>query len=547
MADTHPAPGPAPESLTAEGILDSCRALARRMETSRDPWSLEPERLALESGWSEDQAWSHIRFTADTEDPAAAIRFRAWQLELEPAWQQGRRLLDAAFLDAGASTPEHTLARRLAGIRAARLRETRPAEARQAHDTALPRILRVHAGLRIPLGQPGPEPTPAMALCELRSPDRAWREHTWRAIETGWAGVAPELDGLYDMGLAGFVGHPETEGDAPRNGRRRLRQLVLQHTVPLIARQRRLQAQALGLTALRPWDLALDPRAARLLLPWRDTAGLLDAASSCLAATVPEAGVQLDELRGAGLLDLEPRPGKAPGAYTCPLDRSGRSFVFMNAGIGATDLQTLIHETGHVLHTRVCHPLPALDLREVGAEGAELAALTLELLALPATEALWGHPRTARAWRREQLLHAVHRMAQGALLDAFMEEILEGRAHDGASRSECFLRLYTRFLGEGLDLSGCEAAIGRSWQRWPGLLQRPLESGAILLAQTGALSLAMSARDAAEGPRESWLAALALGNSVPIDAVYHRAGLERFPDAASFSGLMAFVRSELEG
>ena len=43
------------------------------------------------------------------------------------------------------------------------------------------------------------------------------------------------------------------------------------------------------------------------------------------------------------------------------------------------------------------------------------------------------------------------------------------------------------------------------------------------------------------------LAALALGNSVPVDAVYHRAGLERFPDESSFTRLMAFVRGELEG
>ena len=49
------------------------------------------------------------------------------------------------------------------------------------------------------------------------------------------------------------------------------------------------------------------------------------------------------------LLDLESRPGKAPGGYCTDLSFRGRPFIFMNAVGVPDDVNTLVHEAGQLL------------------------------------------------------------------------------------------------------------------------------------------------------------------------------------------------------
>jgi oligoendopeptidase F len=494
----------------------------------------------------------HSRFAAQTRDPARARDFEQWQQVEEPRWRALGNQLDRAFCRAmesrtapGLSDSRSKLLERLHILRDKRLQ----ADSAPDREDGTRQMLQVLGGLRLPQDSPFADQPLAVAQGELLSPDRDWRRRAFLAIESAWQEADPDLESLYDTVIA--TARSRDPVSSPEHGAGAILPEALledlSHRVrPLVEQARRQQARDLGLDCLRPWDQRLDPAAAQRLLPWRDSLELCSVATRCLDSVLPEAGQLLRELQSRGLLDLEARPGKAPGAFSHALEHNGLSFLFANGGTGSGDLQTLIHECGHALQTRVCHGLPALDLREVPGGTGELAALGLELLCLPATGDLWGHPRAARAWRRQQLLGCLHRLAQACLFQAFEAQALAGRLPDAASRALCFRDLYLRFMGTGVDWQGWEAALSRSWLRAAGLFIDPGTAGEIGRAQLGALFLWQRHRREPEATRTDWLAALALGHTVDTRRMHERAGLPWQPTEAELDSLFHEIAAELD-
>lgn len=106
-------------------------------------------------------------------------------------------------------------------------------------------------------------------------------------------------------------------------------------------------------------------------------------------------------MRAERLLDLESRPGKAPGGYCETLHFRGRAYVHMNAVGLLDDVNTLLHEAGHCFHAFAAHRQPAIWQRHVGSEAAELASMSMELLASPICPS-----RAASPGRRNSVPHA---------------------------------------------------------------------------------------------------------------------------------------------
>src|SRR3979411_3054514 len=85
----------------------------------------------------------------------------------------------------------------------------------------------------------------------------------------------------------------------------------------------------------------------------------------------------------ANLRDLDNRRGKAPGGYCMTLPFSKQPLIFMNAVGIDNDLRTLLHESGHAFHSVESSRLPLLFQRFPGSEMAEVASMSMELLAAP--------------------------------------------------------------------------------------------------------------------------------------------------------------------
>jgi oligoendopeptidase F len=257
-----------------------------------------------------------------------------------------------------------------------------------------------------------------------------------------------------------------------------------------------------------------------------------------------EFGTMIDER----LLDLDSREGKAPGGYCDTLHVSGRPFIFMNA-VGLTDdVNTLLHEAGHAFHAFASHHLPLLWQRHPGSEMAELASMSMELLAAPHLRRPAGFfaPEEWRQARLDHLEDVIITLAHVASIDAFQHWVYTDPAGaDAAARDAAWLRIRSRFE-QGVDWSGLEPERIARWYRQLHVFLYPFYYIEYGIAQLGALQVwRNSSRDAA-GAVAAYRRFLALGATRPLPELYAEAGARLVFDAGRMAELVAVVEEEIE-
>ena len=221
------------------------------------------------------------------------------------------------------------------------------------------------------------------------------------------------------------------------------------------------------------------------------------------------------------LLDLESRPGKAPGGYCTKLPHRGRPFIFMNAVGVADDVNTLVHEAGHCFHAFLAHPQPLIWQRGTGSEAAELASMSMELLAAPYLAEPTGYYSPADAYRAqvEHLEDVLLSLPHIASVDAFQSWIYtSGEGGDAAARDRAWLEIRSRFE-RGIDWSGLERERVARWYRQLHIFEYPFYYIEYGIAQIGALQVW---RNAQRDPVQAVVQALsetAVQRGVALDSV----------------------------
>ena len=236
-----------------------------------------------------------------------------------------------------------------------------------------------------------------------------------------------------------------------------------------------------------------------------------------------------------GLLDLDSRKGKAPGGYCETLHHRGRPFIFMNAVGLVDDVMTLLHEAGHAFHAFAAHEQPLIWQRHPGSEAAELASMSMELLAGPylaQAGRLLHARRTHRSAWLEHLEDVLLSLPHIASVDAFQHWIYtsgERRRCGGARRR---LAPHPRALraGRRLERARSSERVAR-WYRQLHIFLYPFYYIEYGIAQIGALQVwRNSRRDQARAVAE-YRGALALGAVHGLPEIYRAAGAELTFDA----------------
>lgn len=396
----------------------------------------------------------------------------------------------------------------------------------------------------------------------LKSPDRAVREAAWRAGVAPYVAARDDLAGLMDRLVAlrqqmarnaGFRDYRDyafaakyrfdyTPADCER-----LHDAIAETVCPAIERAFAHRRERLGLPVLRPWDTAVDPWRTSAPAPYRDVAEFQEASARIFTAVDAELGAQFRLMMTEGLLDLESRPGKAPGGYCDTLHARGRPFVFMNAAGVPEDVTTLLHEAGHCFHAFASHAQPFIWQRHPGAESAELASMSMELLAAPHLARPTGfYPEAdADSARLEHLEDLLLSLAHIASVDAFQSWIyVDPAGADAAARDAAWLRLRARFE-PGVDWSGLERERVARWYRQLHIFLYPFYYIEYGLAQIGALQVWRNARTDPSGAVAAYRRFLALGATRPLPDLYRAAGVELTFDAGVLGGLVAMVEEEM--
>ncbi|MBI1279662.1 MAG: M3 family oligoendopeptidase [Anaerolineaceae bacterium] len=324
---------------------------------------------------------------------------------------------------------------------------------------------------------------------------------------------------------------------------------VAEVVVPAATRIYERRRQHLGLDSLRPWDLLVDPFGKPPLHPFENVDELESRMEAIFHQLDPQLGTYFTTMRQENLLDLGNRKNKSPGGYQTDLRFVKRPFIFMNAVSTHEDVQTLIHEGGHAFHCFESGVLPYSQQLEITMEVAELASMSMEMLAAPyLTHDKGGFytPAEAARARIEHLEEIITLWPYIAQVDAFQHWIYThiDEAADPENCDEQWMALWKRFM-PGIDYSGLETGLTARWRRQSHIFQDPFYYIDYGLAQIGALQVWENAlQDQAQAVKQ-YRSALALGSTRTLPEIFKAAGATFAFDAATFGRLVGLIERTL--
>ena len=305
--------------------------------------------------------------------------------------------------------------------------------------------------------------------------------------------------------------------------------------IPAARRIYEKRQEKMGLSTLRPWDLYVDPLGREPLKPYQTITELEDKVSAIFHKVDPELGKYFEIMRGQGLLDLENRKGKAPGAYCCDFDMVMLPFIFANSVGLHADVSTLLHEGGHAFHVFEEAHLPYYHHLLVGMEFAEVASMAMELLASPfllASEGGFYSEKDAARARIEKLEEDVLFWPYMAVVDAFQHWVYLNHA-TASDSNHCDLKwneLWQRYM-IGVDWSGLEDELVTGWQRKQHIFESAFYYVEYGLASLGAYQVWANAMKDHKQAVTAYRKALALGGTVSLPKLYETAGVKYAFDA----------------
>ncbi len=398
----------------------------------------------------------------------------------------------------------------------------------------------------------GEEKTMPMMGKYGESSDRSVRESAWRAVASRRLEDQERISGIYDEMIAkrhqlalnaGFDNYVQYafkskhRFDYTPETCFAFHDAIEKHVMPFVAGLDSERKTELGLEALRPWDLAVDPKGQEPLKPFKGGVDLVAKTQQAMDKLSPELakmfatmgdGSNTQGSANGAMLDLDSRKGKAPGGYLYFRDRSRIPFIFMNAADQHRDVETMVHEAGHAFHSMFCVDEPLVWYRSSPIEYAEVASMSMELLTMPYWDSFYPNEADANRARRKQLEGSISLLPWIATIDAFQHWVYANPTHTQEQRAQQWLELEQRFGTQGhhCDWSGLEEERKFVWQRQGHLFGSPFYYVEYGIAQLGALGIwLISLEQGEEAALAAYKKSLSLGGSVPLPELFKAAGL----------------------
>jgi oligoendopeptidase F len=322
-------------------------------------------------------------------------------------------------------------------------------------------------------------------------------------------------------------------------------QSIAEEIVPLLNELYVSRRDSLGLDELRPWDLHIDAHGKEPLRPYESMEDFLAKGTHCLSKLDPAFGKVIQKMDDIGHIDLESRKGKRPGAYNMPLFKSGIPFLFMNASYSLNDLRTLMHESGHAIHSYLTQHLRLSSSRTFPSEISELAAMTMELLTLEHWDVFFDREEDLRRAKINQLELVLKVLPWIAVVDKFQHWLYLNPDHSREERKAYWSGLVRSYTSSVVDYSGMEHYVDHLWHKQLHVFEVPFYYIEYGFAQLGAIAIWRQYRQDPEGAVHKYKEALKLGYTKPIADVYRAAGIEFDFSQNYVQQLGAFVREEL--
>ncbi|OHD14014.1 MAG: hypothetical protein A2Y41_11630 [Spirochaetes bacterium GWB1_36_13] len=312
--------------------------------------------------------------------------------------------------------------------------------------------------------------------------------------------------------------------------------------VPLVREFSEKRKQAMKLDSLKPYDLKTDELGRSPLCPFDNEKELVEKTLKILNSLDPEIGSVLQKMKEKGFLDLTSRKGKAPGGYNYGLPISGLAFIFMNAAGAEHDVITLLHESGHALHSYLTAGEKISAYRNPTMEAAELASMSMELITMDYWDVFYPDQEDLKRAKLGHLKDIIGILPWIAAVDAFQHEIYLNPSLSEKERLVVWENTIRRFSG-GADWKGYEDYLKISWQRQTHILEVPFYYIEYGIAQLGALQIWKNYLENPQKALQNYKKALQLGYQKPMREIYESAGIRFDFSEKMISELMDFVKA----
>ncbi len=524
-----------------------------------EQWLLDWSRL--EDLITEGARRLYIATTRDTSDRTLSDRYHTYLSDInEPARHAEQRLREK-LIASGLSVPGFEIP----------LRNMR-SDAALFHEANVPllteerKLINTYEHLvgSQTIHWEGEERTPYQMRRVYLDPDRDRRERAWRMVIERQLVDRERINALWTQflrlrtRLAHQAGYPDFRAYQWNVMRRfdytpadceTFHKAIEAVAVPAAARICARRRQRMGLETLRPWDLDVDPLGREPLHPFHDVGDLIARCEVIFGHVDPQFAEYFAVLRREGMLDLDNRKHKAGGGYQEELPAARMPFIFMNAVGIHDDVQTLLHEGGHAFHSFEMAGLPYSHQRDLGMEIAEVASMTMELLAAPYLTEDYGGFYTPAQARRARIAHLEEMILfwpYMAVVDAFQHWAythVEEAVQPGASEAK-WSELYRRFLPDE-DFSGLEDALAIRWHRLPHPFDSPFYYVEYGLAQMGAVQIWHNSMEDAHRAVQQYRYMLSLGGTRSLPELYAAGGARFAFDAETLQSCVAVIEAEI--
>ena len=523
-------------------------------------WILD--RSEMGAVLEEDLAWRYIRMNCDTSNKQLEKDFNHFVTQIEPQISSYSNILDKKLIESP-FLKELNQKKYLIPIRAAKCRieifreENIPLFAQlQVEEQDYGKIVS-----QMTITYQGEDLTLQMANNFLKEIDRKTRETVFNLINDRRLQDAEALQNLFsslikkrntiarNADFKNFRDYKFAElgrFDYSVRDCEDFHNSISLEVVPIVETIHKRRKDRLELQSLRPWDLEVDPDLKPALKPFKGAEELINRSVDCLNRVRPSYGDYLRSMGQKGYLDLESRKGKAPGGFNYPLYESNIPFIFMNATGNLRDLETMVHESGHAIHSFLTRELEIIDFKDLPSEVAELASMTMELLSMDHWEPFFPDKEELKRAKISQLEGIIMVLPWIASVDKFQHWIYLNPDHTAKERNRQWIEILDQFDTGEVNWAGYEESREFSWQKQLHIFEIPFYYIEYGIAQLGAIAIWKNYRQDPDRALNLYENALKLGYSVPIPEIYQHAGIEFDFSRNYIQELMHFVSDELE-
>jgi oligoendopeptidase F len=534
--------------------------LNREMQTVAELEDWLKDKSELDAFLSEDLAWRYVRMTCDTENKELEQAYLFFVTEVEPkisplSDKLNRKLFDHPCFG---QLDEQTYFVYLRGVKKdiELFREANvPLFAQIATESQ--KYGSIIGSMSVEID--GKELTLQQAANFLKSPDRAKRENAFQKINEKRMTHNEELDHLFDTLLtlrhrvavnAGFENFRDYmfaamgRFDYTPEDCFNFHEAIQLEVMPLVKQFTAQRKQELG-HDLRPWDMDVDTQNREALEPFTSGKDLLDKTVKCFRKVDDYFAWCIETMDNMERLDLESRKGKAPGGYNYPMAETGVPFIFMNAASSTRDVETMVHEGGHAVHSFLSKDLPLAAFKNFPSEVAELASMSMELISYDGQDEFYPNKEDFNRAKEEHLEGIIKILPWIATIDKFQHWIYTHPTHTSAERRDYWAELSKEFGTGMVDWSGYELAQSYTWQKQLHLYEVPFYYIEYGMAQLGALAVWRNYLADKTKAVQQYKQALSLGYTKTIGEIYKTAGIEFNFSSSYIKELMLFVKSQL--